>query len=184
MAYEPAEAERALVEGCLRDDRRSQRQLYERFYSKMLGVCLRYTHDREEALDVLQEGYIKVFSRLETFSWQCPLEAWVRRVVVNTAIDRFRRKAVHGINTTPLDNAPETSEGETISGKLGVEELMKLVQKLPDGYRMVFNLYAIEGFGHKEIGEQLGINEGTSKSQLSKARAYLQRLLKNQEVNP
>ncbi len=183
MAYEPADSERTLVEGCLRGDRRSQQQLYEKFYPKMLGVALRYTRDRDEALDILQEGYIKVFGKLDTFGWQCPLEAWVRRVMVNASIDRFRRQAVHNPATASLDNVPESGTDETISGELGAEELMKLIQRLPDGYRMVFNLYAIEGFSHKEIGEQLGINEGTSKSQLSKARAYLQKLLKNQEVD-
>jgi RNA polymerase sigma factor (sigma-70 family) len=143
----------------------------------MLGVCLRYTKDSEEARDILQDGLIKVFQKLSQFSFSSPLEGWVRRIVVNTAIDRYRKNLAEP-SAIDIEEAYDVASDETDAlSDMSHDELLSCLQHMPAGYRMVFNMYVIEGFSHKEIAEALNITEGTSKSQLSKARGYLQRLV-------
>jgi RNA polymerase sigma-70 factor (ECF subfamily) len=158
-------------------DRRMQEELYRRFSPRMYGVCLRYAGNVEEAEDILQEGFIKIFKKLGSFRSEGSFEGWVRRIFVNTAIEHFRRKTYQQPITEQHEN---TVEGKSLSvlDNLGEKDILKLVQDLSPGYRTVFNLYVVEGYTHKEIGDMLGISEGTSKSQLSRAKVLLQEMVK------
>lgn len=169
--------EQTLINDCLKGKPVAQQKLFELFAPKMLGVCMRYMKSQEEAEDVLQEGFIKVFNKLEAFENAGSLEGWVRRIMVNTALDQLRKNAkfAHSYDISEqeykLENVDFTFEN------LVAEDLMKLVNDMPEGYKVVFNMFAIEGYGHKEIGELLKISENTSKSQYSRARAYLREQL-------
>lgn len=168
-----------LLEGCVRGERLYQKKLYELHYSKMMAICLRYTNNREEARDILHEGFIKVFLHINTFKPHHSLESWIKRIMINTAIDHYRKNKKFQFETD-LENAYFKIDNNStgIVNNLSAEEIMKLVQKLSPAYRTVFNLYVIEGFTHREIAEMLKINEGTSKSNLAKARIKLQEMLK------
>jgi len=166
-----------LVEGCRKEDRNAQRKLYEHFHGKMLSICLRYAASREEAVEVLNSSFFKVFKNIHRFDGKKGnVEAWIRTIVTNTAIDRYRKESKRP-NTIDLDYAYKESHGSIAVEDLTAQEILKLVQDLPPAYRTVFNLFAIEGYSHKEIGERLGISEGTSKSNLAKARKKLQKAL-------
>ncbi len=168
-----------LITQCIAGKRASQERLYRMFSPKMFAICLRYANDKSSAEDILQEGFIKVFNNLDKYQGKGSFEGWVRRVFVNTAIEHYR-KAVQHERHTEIDSAYELyDKSETGVGRLAAKDLMNMVQQLPMGYRTVFNLYALEGFSHKEISEKLGISEGTSKSQLARARATLQKMLKS-----
>jgi RNA polymerase sigma-70 factor (ECF subfamily) len=169
-----------LVAGCKQGDRKSQEALYKQLSAKMMGVCMRYAVNRTDAEDILQMGFVKMFQKISDFKNEGSFEGWVRRIMVNTAIELYR-KNVRLLNTVELDGVIEVDDVNALN-QLAVKDLMHLVQNLPDGYRMVFNLYAIEGYSHKEIAEQLGISEGGSKSQLSRARIYLQEKIRKLEV--
>lgn len=169
-----------LVEALLRQDAGAQRQLYERYSRRMFGVCMRYAKSQEEAEDLLQEGYLKVFQKISSYKNQGSLEGWIRRVIINTALDYLRRQK---INWTGIEHMPEQAEAPPVLDHLHVKDLLQVIQQLPAGFRTVFNLYAIEGYTHKEIGELLGISENTSKSQYSRARANLIALLKSHTKN-
>ena len=165
-----------LLEGCIRGDRKAQRELYNRFSSKMYGVCLRYAANAEEAEDILQEGFIKVFRKIGSFRSEGSFEGWIRRIFVNTAIEHYRKKTY----LQPITEQEENSiEGGYLSvlDSLAERDIINLVQQLSPGYRTVFNMYVVEGYTHKQIAEQLGISEGTSKSQLSRAKQILQELV-------
>lgn len=167
----PTEAE--LIDGCLRGSQLAQKQLYEQYAPRMMAVCLRYAQTTFEAEDVLQEGFVTVFRTLGGFRRECPLEFWVRRIMINAALRQHRRNAP--LVAVSDGDYPDTlaSEEFTLSN-YSFQELLEMVQDLAPRYRMVFNLYAIEGYTHKEIGELMNISEGTSKSQYSRARAILQ----------
>lgn len=168
-----------LIQGCIRGDRYSQSQLYALYAPKMFIVCLRYSKNREEAEDIMQDGFTKVFSFIHQFKSEGSFEGWIRKIIVNCALQRYRNKpqlhAVIDIN----NNIVEQIGDEDILSKLGVKELLKMIQQLPPAYRMVFNLYVFEGMKHREIALELGIAEGTSKSNLSDARALLQKAVNN-----
>lgn len=166
-----------LIEGCLQGNRKMQQELYERFAPKMYGVCLRYAGTATEAEDILQEGFIKVFNKMGSFRSEGSFEGWIRRIFVNTAIEHFRKKTYLQPITEMEEN---TLEGKYLSvlDSLAEKDIIKLVQQLSPGYRTVFNMYVIEGYTHKQIAEILGISEGTSKSQLSRAKLILQDLVK------
>jgi RNA polymerase sigma factor (sigma-70 family) len=171
------EKEDILIRKCIDWDRTAQNKLYDLYSSKMFAVCLRYARNREEAEDILHEGFMKVFDNIGKFRKEGSLEGWIRKIMYNTAIHKFRqRKEVE--NTISIDNSnlnlANYSSNETLS-QIGTKELIAMIQKLPPRYRMVFNLYVFEGLKHREIAEQLGVTEGTSKSNLSDARAILQR---------
>lgn len=167
--------ERDLIDKCLKGDPTSQRGLFDMYAGKMMSVCKRYGRHKAEAEDMLQEGFIKVFMNLEKYNNAGSFEGWVRRIMINTALKYVSKKSFQneslGIESYQLTDRKEDPE---IYAKLGVDEMMTLINELPDGYRYVFNLYAIEGYSHKEIGESLGIEESTSRSQLVKARRILQ----------
>jgi len=155
-----------------------QELLYRQTASKMMAVCMRYARDRMEAEDVLQMGYVKVFQKVKEYRSEGSFEGWMRRIMVNTAIESYR-KNLRALNVVSVEDAYEqpsqgTGSYQDAFSRLGMQDLMKVIQKLADGYRMVFNMYIIEGYSHKEIAETLGISEGASKSQLSRARAILQ----------
>lgn len=173
--------ERELVQGCLKEDRRCQELLYARYARRMYAVCLRYARHELEAQDLMQEGFIRVFDKLGSFRMEGSLEGWVRRIMVHTAINHYRRKSVQQ-ERLGLEHVPETPVAELAVDRLGEQDLLLLIARLPAGYRMVFNLYAVEGFDHAEIAEMLGFGESTSRSQLAKARRILQQRINEQNV--
>lgn len=163
----------SLVIECVKGDSRAQRMLFERFSKKMLGVCMRYAKSTEQAEDVLQDGFIKVFSKLNDFKHDGSLEGWIRRIMVNTSLDQIRKENKL-LGNMSLDNVDyKLQDNAFVLENLAAKDLMKMVQSMPLGYKVVFNMFAIEGYSHKEISEHLRISENTSKSQYSRARAYL-----------
>ncbi|MBC8154580.1 MAG: RNA polymerase sigma factor [Bacteroidetes bacterium] len=158
-----------------------QRLLYERYAGKLFVVCKRYIKDADAAEDVLQDAFVKVFKHIESFRFECPLEAWLKRIVINTALKQLRKQKPWE-NTTDIDEvASLLPQADTSLPALNYKYLLQLIQELPPGCQTVFNLYAIEGYNHPEIAELLGISEGTSKSQFFRARALLQQKLHNEE---
>ncbi len=174
---------REIVEGCIANNRKCQEQLFKLFYGKMLSACLRYIPDRDSAQEVLQEGFIKVFDKIGAFDHKGSLEGWIRRIVVNTAIDHIRKSKKDPFRTDQDDDFklgasdPMVEMEELQLLELKAELAMKAIQQLSPAYRTVFSLYVLEDFSHKEISEKLGISEGTSKSNLAKAKMNLQRIL-------
>lgn len=169
-------AERELVLSCIAGDRKSQEILYRKFASKMYGVCLGYSRSREEAQDILQDGFIKVFASLKKFEGSGSLEGWIRRIIVNTAVDYYRKNYNSPEKLNAQEEAFFSIDADAYS-QLDNKEIIALVQKLPEGARIIFNLYAIEGYNHNEIAKMLNISTGTSKSQYSRARTLLQNML-------
>jgi RNA polymerase sigma factor (sigma-70 family) len=165
-----------IIKGCLAGNRRDQELLYRRHSSKLYAVCLQYSGNDEEARDILQEGFIKIFENLRNYKHEGSFEGWMRRIVVNTALEKFRsRHNLFRVDDIETISEPEAEpDNEDYSGLQAVD-LLYIIRELPPKYRMVFNLYAIEGYSHKEIGTMLSISEGTSKSNLSRARIILQR---------
>lgn len=167
-----------LLAGCLRNHRQSQEMLYRQYYGYAMGVCLRYAPGRESAREVLNDGFLKVFTRLEQYDSTQPFKSWFRRILVNTAVDHYRQEVRH--QHDDLDQAEQISgsaEADAYS-QLAHEDLLKLIQRLSPTYRLVFNLYVIDGFTHDDIAGQLGISVGASKSNLARAREKLRQLLK------
>lgn len=170
-----------LIESCIKGDRAAQKVLYDRLAPRMFSVCIRYVGDREQAEDILQEGFVTLFTHLADYKGEGAFEGWARKIFVTTALMELRRKdalkmsedldAVRGMKT----------EAVTQIQSIGYKDLMKVITQLPPGFRTVFNMYAIEGYSHKEIGEILGISETTSRTQLSRARTWLQNKLKEIE---
>lgn len=162
----------SLLEGCKKNDRKAQELLYRSLASKMLGVCVRYAKDSFEAEDILQSGFVKVFQKISEFRNEGSFEGWIRRIMVNTAIEVYRKNH-RRLNVVDIDEVYDEPQSMFDMTGLETKDLLKLIRQLPVGYRMVFNMYVIEGYSHKEIGKQLAISEGASKSQLSRARALL-----------
>lgn len=169
-----------LIKGCLRRDRNAQKLLYDTYSSKMYGLCYRYVKDVMEAEDILVTAFMKVFDKIAQFKSEGSFEGWIRRIVVNEALTYLRRHRSMYLETE-LEQADREPDYNSLSDHLETEDLLKMIQELPTGYRIVFNLYAIDGYSHKEIAEQLGISENTSKSQLSRARTYLQKVLQDKD---
>ena len=168
--------EAKLIAGCLEEKRWAQKELYERHYGKMMGVCLRYSNNSEDAKDILNEGFIKVFRYLHRYKVGTSLEGWIRRIMINTSIDFYRKAIRH--RTEDITHAEHTTvSGEDAISNYSAKEILSIIQKLPPSYRAVFNLYAIEGYSHREVAEKLGISESTSRSNLVKARTKLKALL-------
>ena len=168
--------DKQIIEGCMRNDPAFQQRLYNMLSAKMFAVCLRYANEYNSAQDLLQEGFIKVFRNIEKFRGEGSFEGWVRRIFVNTAIEHYRKQVnMYAIHDTEV-KAYEYFDNNALEN-LKREDIVKSIQKLSDGYRTVFNLYVVEGYSHKEIGDMLGISEGTSKSQLARARYLLQKMI-------
>ncbi|MBR5433599.1 MAG: RNA polymerase sigma factor [Bacteroidales bacterium] len=164
-----------IIEGCLRNDRKMQKALYDKYASRMFAVCLRYAKNRDDAADILQDGFLKVFIKIDQFSREHSFEGWIRRVMTNTAITHYyqnkkynEQKNIEEINETDVKDF-EFSEAEFSN-----EELMNVIQTLPDTYRIVFNMFAIEGYKHKEISEMLDIEVSTVKTQYHRAKKMIQ----------
>lgn len=168
-----------MAAGCKSGDARIQQYVFRKYYGLMLGLCLRYANDREEARDMLQESFVKIFDKIEQYNEDYSFVGWMKRIVVNTAIDHYRRSARMPMSEDESILENESIEADAIS-MMGYEEIINLIQRLPSGYRTVFNLYVIEGYTHKEIADELGIAEGTSKSQLNKAKAILKKKIEEQ----
>lgn len=171
-----SKTEEKLIEACRNGDRKSQYELYEKYAPLMYSVCRRYVMQLQEAEDILVCGFTKVFQKLNQFKGQGSFEGWIRRIMVNEALTFIRRNKSMYLEVE-IEKASREPDFNKLSDQLEVEDLEKLIDRLPMGYKTVFNLYAIEGFSHKEIAEKLGISENTSKSQLSRARVHLQKLL-------
>ena len=173
------------IDGCLSNDRKAQRQLYKEFYGKMLSICMRYAGDRDEAKDILQDGFIKVFQSLDKFNQDGSLEGWIRRIMVNTALDKIRkdkRSLTLSQSEDLLDVGVQMEEEEEDLDErmeLNMKDVIRTMQDLSPGYKAVFNLYVLENMTHREIAEELGISEGTSKSNLAKAKLNLRKILLN-----
>jgi len=173
--------ETSLIQACIKQNRAAQQKLYELHAPKMLGVCFRYASSREEAEDMLQEGFIRVFQKLDTFRFQGSFEGWLRRIIVNTAINIIRQYQNLKYECD-IDSAQYTpaASGDVIAS-MYTKEVIDMVRDLPNGYRTVLNLYAIEGYSHKEIADMLGINESSSRSQYTRAKALLAKRLEKIE---
>jgi RNA polymerase sigma factor (sigma-70 family) len=165
-----------LIKGCLKRERNAQQALYDLYSSKMYALCYRYVRHAMEAEDVLVMAFTKIFDRIEQFKGEGSFEGWIRRIMVNEALTHLRKSRAMYVETE-LEQADREPDYDRLSDHLEAEDLQKMIQELPPGYRLVFNMYAIDGYSHKEIAEQLGISENTSKSQLSRARTYLQKIL-------
>jgi RNA polymerase sigma-70 factor (ECF subfamily) len=176
----PLVSESDLILGSIRGDRRMQELLYKTYSPKMYGVCLRYAGNPDDAQDILQEGFVKVFKNLTRFRGDGSFEGWIRRIFVNTAIEHYRRK----VNMYPVtENQENTIEDKdwTAFDRLALKDLLEIIQELSPGYRTVFNMYVVEGYTHRDIADILGISEGTSKSQLARAKAILQNVIKGKK---
>ena len=167
-----------LVKGCIAKNPAAQKLLFEKFSRKMMGICIRYAELREEAEDMLQNGFIRVFEKIETFRGDGSLEGWIRKIVVNESLSWLRKNKAAKMNIDIEDAKYMIPGNNHIGESVNEKDLLKMIQSLPVGFRTVFNMYAIEGYSHKEIGEMLGISEGTSKSQYSRAKVHLQNMLK------
>lgn len=172
--------EQLLVEGCKRGDAAARKELYELYAPAMMSLCIRYVRERETARDLLQDGFIKVFTKIQTYSATGPLGAWIRRVFVTTALEYIRKYDALRMSA-PIDEYGEQVEDEDASvlDRLSADDLLGCIARLPNGYRTVFNLYAIEGYTHKEISEMLNIQEITSRSQFTRARKALQGMVQS-----
>lgn len=165
-----------IIKGCLAGDRRDQELLYRRHASKLYSVCLQYSGNDEEARDILQEGFIKIFENLSNYKNEGSFEGWMRRITVNTALEKFRcRHNLYRVDDIDTIQEPDFDPDNQDFAGLEANDLLEIIRELPTKYRMVFNLYAIEGYSHKEISKMVNISEGTSKSNLSRARGILQR---------
>lgn len=168
-------SETDLISGCIQGNRQMQEELYKRFSGKMYAVCLRYAGNAEDAQDLLQEGFIKVYRNLHRFRAEGSFEGWIRRVFVNSSIEHFRKKSLQLSKVSDKEEDTIEDADTTALDNLAERDIISLIQQLSPGYRTVFNLYVVEGYSHKEIADLLGISEGTSKSQLARARSILQK---------
>lgn len=171
-----------IIRGCVKNERLAQKRLYERCYGKMFGVCMRYAADKEMATEILNLGFMKVFENIKEFQKKGGnLEGWIYRIIVNTAIDFLRSEMRHA--HSEIEKTIYAEDDSDVIADMGAEQILQLVNELTPAYRAVFNLYVVEGYNHNEIGEMLGISEGTSKSNLAKARAKLQeKIIKMNEI--
>ncbi|MEI8058519.1 MAG: sigma-70 family RNA polymerase sigma factor [Ferruginibacter sp.] len=176
--------EEELIRGCIREEATCQKAVFDRYASRMLGVCNRYARNTADAEDILQDGFIKVFDKIQQFKFEGSFEGWIRRIMVNTALKKYSlRRYEKEVVGYEMKDRDEGSMEPSAYSHLSQKDILDLVNHLPDGYRLIFNLYAIEGFQHEEIAEMLGIQSGTSRSQLVKARMLLQKqILQLQKV--
>ena len=166
------------VADAIKGDRRAQKAIYDALSGKMYAVCIRYMADREAAADILQDGFVTLFSKLDTFSGDGSFEGWARKIFVNTALMALRKKDVLK-QSEDVDTAWNVSSGDPSAiQQISYNELMRMIAELPPGFRTVFNMYVVEGYSHKEIADELGISENTSRSQLQRARVLLQSKIK------
>ncbi|MHA4808220.1 RNA polymerase sigma factor [Flavitalea flava] len=174
-----------MIKGCLKNDRKTQEELYRRFYQVMMVLCVRYTKNEQEAVEVLNDGFLKVFMNIALYdAKQASFYTWVRKIIINTAIDFLRREQLYLNGDLVLQEKEEPVIENDAIRKLNSEDLLKVVRQLPSATRLVFNLYTIDGFNHREIASLLKISEGTSKWHLSEARKHLKRIINLMELHP
>ena len=173
--------ERELIAGCVKKSLKHQRELYDRYVGFMMGICMRYAASESHAEDLLQEAFLRIFGKIETYSGKGELGAWIRKIVINVALMDFRKqkRQLAIIDSTATNLA--SGVADDAFGHLSAKDLMLMVQKLPDGCRVVFNLYAVEGYNHREIAHRLSVSVGTSKSQYSRARMLLRAMIEKEE---
>ncbi len=174
--------EEAILQGCLKNNAAAQKALYEKFSAKMLVVCYRYAHSREDAEDMLQEGFIKIFSQIHTFENRGALEGWIRRIIVHTCINNLKKNKRFNESVDLIHANSIQVREESIPSIIQAKEVVECIRLLPIGYRTVLNLYAIEGFSHKEISSMLDIEESTSRSQYTRAKAMLEDVLVKKNI--
>ncbi|TRZ45986.1 RNA polymerase sigma factor [Robertkochia solimangrovi] len=170
-----------LVEECKKQDRKAQEQLYRLFGNKLYSVCLKYSRNFAEAEDNLQDSFLTIFNKIGTFNFRGSLEGWMRRIAVNTVLQKYRKEGVFDVLTTEIPD--EIQEVEITDNDLNLEYLLQLIQELPDRYRLCFNLYVLDGYSHKEIASMLEISEGTSKSNLARAKIILRNKIEDDNLN-
>lgn len=175
-------SEEAILQDCLNNDALAQKELYNRYSPKMLAVCYRFAHNREDAEDMLQEGFIKVFSQIHTFRNQGALEGWIRRIIVHTCINTLKKNKKFAENVDLIYASSVQVREETVPSIMQTKQLIDCIRMLPIGYRTVLNLYAIEGYSHKEIGEMLDVEESTSRSQYTRAKQMLEEILVKRNI--
>jgi RNA polymerase sigma-70 factor (ECF subfamily) len=171
--------EQSLIEACLAHDRLAQKKLYETYYGKMMGVSMRYANTLEDAQDIMNESFVKIFRNLYKYNLGTSLDAWIKRIIVNTAIDFYRKSLKHKLDDIDAVYDLSDTRAEDALSTCRVEDLMKMISSLPVPLRTVFNMYVIEGYSHREISEALSISEGTSRANLTKARIRLKELIVN-----
>jgi RNA polymerase sigma factor (sigma-70 family) len=169
-------ADEDLIQGCIREDRECQALLYEKYGDKMFGVCLRYTKTREEAEDVFQDAFVKILNKISSYKHTGSFEGWMRRIMVNTAL-RSKDKRALKYEVSDIEDVKEPAFDQQLLANMEAKTIVGLISELPDGYQVVFNLFAIEGYSHKEIAEKLGVTESTSRTQYLRARKALQEKL-------
>lgn len=169
-----------LIKNCQRDNIKAQEQLYRLLAPKLFSVCLKYSRNYEDAQDNLQDGFLLIFRKIAQYQFKGSFEGWAKRVMINNVLQRYRTEGIFEIVS---ENFPEEAEVEIESDDVSMDFLMSIIQALPDRYRMVFNLYVIDGYSHKEIAEMLGITDGTSKSNLARARMILKEKIETQQGN-
>lgn len=169
-----------LINGCVRGSERAQQALYNQYAGKMYAVCLRYARTPSDAADILQEGFVKVFTKIGQYHFQGSFEGWIRKIMVNTALRTYQRRR-YSFEFSGYEQLPEVTVESSALGLLAEGELMAMINRLPEGYRIVFNMVAIEGYAHAEVADALGIQESTSRSQLTKARRWLAEQIQNHE---
>jgi RNA polymerase sigma factor (sigma-70 family) len=174
--------EEAIFQGCLRNDAAAQRELYNRYSPKMLAVCYRFGHNREDAEDMLQEGFIKVFSQLHTFQNKGAFEGWIRRIIVHTCINNLKKNKRFNESVDIVYASSIQTREESVPSIVQAKQIVECIRMLPIGYRTVLNLYAIEGYSHKEIAEMLDIEESTSRSQYTRAKQMLEDILVRKRI--
>ena len=175
-------SEEAILQDCLNNDALAQKELYNRYSPKMLSVCYRFAHNREDAEDMLQEGFIKVFSQIHTFRNQGALEGWIRRIIVHTCINTLKKNKKFAENVELIHANSIQVREETVPSIMQAKQLIDCIRMLPIGYRTVLNLYAIEGYTHKEIGDMLDVEESTSRSQYTRAKQMLEEILVKRNI--
>ena len=174
--------EEAILKGCLNNDATAQRELYNRYSPKMLAVCYRFAHNREDAEDMLQEGFIKVFLQIHTFEYRGAFEGWIRRIIVHTCINILKKNKKFNESVDIIHATGAMVREESVPSIVQAKQIVECIRMLPIGYRTVLNLYAIEGYSHREIGMMLDIEESTSRSQYTRAKAMLEEILVRKKI--
>jgi len=181
MDFHPSD-EQLIIAGCKKNESWARKRLYELYAPAMLGVCVRYTNNNENAKDILHEGFIKIFNKIGTYSGEGSLGGWMRRIFITTALEFLRDDYFGYMDIIEYKEKIETVEVSAVE-KLSAEEILKCISELPKGYQLVFNMYAIEGYSHAEIAKALNIKEGTSRSQFAHARQLLQNKIQKLQIH-
>lgn len=179
----PMISEEEIIKACLKGKSKYQKLLYEKYSGLMFGVCLRYFKTREEAQDAMQDGFVKVFTKLNEFRFEGSFEGWIRRIMVTTSLNLHKKDLKHYYHEDVAGGGFQLKDESMEYDSLQVEDMLKIIREMPNGYKLVFNLYEIEGYAHNEIGEMLNISANTSKSQLMKAKRYLRKRLNYEELD-